>query len=134
MREIKKIIIHCSYTKPSMDVGAVEIRDWHVNGYGWSDIGYHDVICRDGTPEAGRDIATAGAHTLGHNHDSIGICLVGGMSDDGAPECNFTLRQWRTLDDLIDGYLVRFPNAMVHGHNEYSSKPCPTFNAKYLTR
>ena len=132
MRNINKIIIHCSATKPNMDIGADVIRDWHVNGNGWSDIGYHQVIRRDGTPEAGRDIARSGAHCKGHNHDSVGVCMVGGIDDDGKPECNFTLRQWRTLDSIIEGYLTKFPNATVHGHNEFSSKDCPSFNARWL--
>lgn len=132
MRAINKIIIHCSYTKPDMDIGVAEIRDWHVNDNGWSDIGYHHVIRRDGTIEPGRDEARSGAHCKGHNHDSIGVCLVGGMSEDGKPECNYTLRQWRALDELIYDIQTRYPSATVHGHNEFSEKPCPVFNAGVL--
>ena len=78
MRKIRKIIIHCSATKEGQDIDAKEIKKWHVEGNGWSDIGYHYVIKLDGTVEEGRPIERSGAHTLNHNHDSIGVCYIGG--------------------------------------------------------
>ena len=85
MRQIDHIIVHCSYTPPSMDIGAETIREWHTlpkpKGRGWSDIGYHWVIRRNGTVEAGRSEERAGAHAKGYNQDSIGICLIGGKSE-----------------------------------------------------
>ena len=60
-RYIGEIFIHCSATPPSMDISADDIRDWHL-ARGWSDIGYHAVIKRDGTIEAGRSEDRAGAH------------------------------------------------------------------------
>ncbi len=47
MRYINKIIIHCSATPEGRNFTVDEIRDWHVNGNGWSDIGYHYVIYLD---------------------------------------------------------------------------------------
>jgi len=73
---IQKLIIHCADTPPNMDVGAEEIRRWHVEGNGWSDIGYHYVIRRCGLIETGRDESTPGAHVRGHNTGSIGVCMV----------------------------------------------------------
>lgn len=55
MRIIDTIIVHCSATKPSMDIGVEAIRQWHMNK-GWSDIGYHYVIRRNGVVELGRDL------------------------------------------------------------------------------
>ena len=131
MRDITKIIIHCAATKPSMDVGVKEIRQWHVKGNGWSDIGYHGVIRRDGTLESGRPMDQAGAHTSGHNKDSIGICLVGGVTEDGkTPEKNFTPAQWVTLERTVRDLVNRFPGAKVFGHNDFAKKACPCFNAK----
>jgi len=91
------IVIHCAATKPSMDVGVDTIRDWHVNGNGWRDIGYHLVIRRDGSVEKGRDINDSGAHAAGYNSKSIGLCLVGGMAEDNSAENNFTAEQWTSL-------------------------------------
>ena len=33
------------------------------------------------------------AHVLKHNWESVGICLVGGMAEDGTSENNFTNNQ-----------------------------------------
>lgn len=132
MRKINKIIIHCSATRPDMDIGVAEIRDWHVNGNGWDDVGYHYIIRRDGTLESGRSEDVTGAHTYGHNHHSIGVCLVGGSpSVAGGVECNFTLKQWRQLEKIVYGLKQKYPNAEVLGHNNFTSlKTCPTFDVK----
>jgi len=129
-RTINKFVVHCAATKPSMDIGVEQIRDWHKNGRGWSDIGYHWVIRRDGTVEPGRNEATPGAHVRGHNQDSIGICLVGGLNEDTlAPENNFTARQFDSLKVLIEALWQRHPRAGVFGHNEFNpNKACPCFD------
>ena len=54
-RDINTVVVHCAATKPSMDIGAKEIRRWHVDGNGWADIGYHYVIRRSGCIDSGRD-------------------------------------------------------------------------------
>jgi N-acetylmuramoyl-L-alanine amidase len=131
MRRIHRIIIHCTATRPSQDIDAAEIRVWHVRDNGWRDIGYHYVIKRDGVLEEGRPLEQAGAHVSGHNADSIGICLVGGVAADGrTPESNFTPAQWTTLGKAVRGLLKTFPFATVHGHNEFAAKACPTFDVR----
>lgn len=130
MRDINKIIVHCSYTSPSQDIGAAEIRDWHVNDNGWSDIGYHFVINRKGIVELGRPVKFAGAHVRGHNQDSIGICLVGGKKEgSNEDETNFTWRQYEALMDLVFELQLQYGEEVtVHGHNEFTNdKTCPTF-------
>jgi len=132
-RQIKGIIIHCSATKPSMDIGVEEITDWHVIGNKWSDIGYHYVIKRDGTLEHGRDINKDGAHCKGHNKNTIGICLVGGVNDKGTPQDNFTPPQWDTLESLVEDLVWKDwvnPGCFIKGHNELSSKACPSFDVQ----
>ena len=131
MREIKKIIVHCSATPESMDVGAEEIRSWHKER-GWNDIGYHDVIRRDGTLEKGRDISIAGAHAKGHNFSSIGVCLIGGVDDNGKGEDNFAIIQKQNLRVYLDFMSLRFPNAEILGHRDIEGvkKECPCFNVR----
>lgn len=131
MRVINEIIIHCSYTKPNMDIGVVDIRGWHIER-GWSDVGYHYVIRRDGTIEDGRHISIPGAHVMGRNELSIGICLVGGMGRKGGDDCNFTFAQYDSLQQLINKLKTQFPDATIHGHREFSSKACPCFDVKGL--
>jgi len=116
-----------SETPSTMNIGADIIRKWHTdpkpNGRGWSDIGYHYVIKRDGTIEKGRDLDVIGAHTLGENSHSIGICYVGGMGGD-----NRTDIQKEVLHKLVQSLIIVFGNMSVHGHNEFSDKECPNFN------
>ena len=133
MREIEKIIIHCSATPPSMDIGAEEIRRWHVDDNGWSDIGYHYVIRRDGTVEPGRPLEKAGAHCRGYNQKSIGICLVGGTAEsNGASEFNFTWNQIKELEQKLITLECLYNGVTIHGHNEFSEKACPVFNVQAM--
>jgi len=132
MRDLNRVVIHCSYTPPSMDIGADTIQEWHVDGNGWNDIGYHYVIRRKGQIESGRPTEIQGAHVRGHNDDSIGICLVGGMAEDTEQaESNFTRWQWNALATLLENLEVRFGRMDVCGHRDLDqSKACPCFNVK----
>jgi len=73
MRNIDKIIIHCSATPIGVDFSAETIRDWHVKGNKWDDIGYHYIVRLNGSLEYGRPVGISGAHCKGHNKHSIGI-------------------------------------------------------------
>lgn len=124
MRELKKIIVHCSASPNERDIGAKEIREWHVKERGWSDIGYHYVIRRNGTVEKGRDVKRAGAHCEGENKASIGICLVG--LDKFNPE------QFEALQQLIKDLRAKYGNLPAFEHNVFPSakkqgKTCPNF-------
>lgn len=123
------IIIHCAATKPSMDIGRKEIDRWH-RARGWNGIGYHFVIRRDGELETGRALDAQGAHARGYNHKSIGICLVGGIDENGKPEDNFTPVQWCVLRSLVAVMQDNYPDAKVIGHNEIAAKSCPSFNVQ----
>ncbi|WP_054058882.1 peptidoglycan recognition protein family protein [Pseudomonas asplenii] len=123
------IVIHCSATKPTMDIGLREIRQWHVQ-QGWLDVGYHFIIRRNGQVETGRPQDVVGSHVKGHNSDSIGICLVGGIDSAGKPEDNFTDAQWTALDGLVwEASKVWYPEARICGHRDLDSgKACPSFD------
>lgn len=127
MRDINKIIIHCSDTPFGYSFSASDIDRWHKER-GFDCIGYHYVIRLDGFIEVGRPIEQIGAHCYGHNKDSIGICYIGGRDSDGIISDTRTLEQKESLHDLVSYLKVKFPNVSVHGHNEFSSKPCPCFN------
>tara|TARA_R100000030_G_scaffold90966_1_gene75851 strand:+ start:366 stop:809 length:444 start_codon:yes stop_codon:yes gene_type:complete len=132
-KKTDSIIIHCAATKASMDIGYKEIREWHVDQNGWDDVGYHFIIKRNGQYEKGRPEGYSGAHAPSHNSRSIGICLVGGMADDGGPENNFTLEQFLTLKDLINMIMDKYSDITeILGHCDVQeNKPnCPGFNVK----
>jgi N-acetylmuramoyl-L-alanine amidase len=130
MRKINKVIIHCSATPKGRDVKTETIKGWHTDK-GWSDIGYHYLIELDGSMYVGRDVSKIGAHTLGENKGSIGICYVGGMNISMTkPEDTRTDEQKDALRCLITDLKSRFKNLTVHGHYEFSAKACPSFNVE----
>lgn len=129
MREINKIIIHCSDTPEGRDVSTDTIRGWHVNERGWSDIGYHYVILLDGTIDSGRPEKRQGAHVAGHNKNSIGICYIGGCDSKMVSKDTRTPEQIESMNQLVCELKEKY-NASVHGHNEFSNKSCPSFDVK----
>jgi N-acetylmuramoyl-L-alanine amidase len=133
MRDIRRIIIHCSATPEGREVSVDTIRDWHMKK-GWSDIGYHFVISLDGCVEVGRPIDRAGAHVRGHNKDSIGICYIGGVAKEKnekgqwVAKDTLTEQQDYALRELIYALRMVSENDLtIHGHNEFSKKACPSF-------
>ena len=136
MRKIDTIFIHCTATRPEWwadrrsSEKAAECKRWHVEGNGWSDIGYHYLVDRDGTVTEGRPIEKSGAHARGHNAGSVGIALWGGHGgeqDDKFDE-HFTPEQDRALRKLIASLRMEYPSiTKVRGHNEVSAKMCPCF-------
>lgn len=124
------IVVHCSASRAKdTHVNAKEIDRWHRQR-GWLMIGYHFVITRQGVLETGRNLAVAGAHVKGHNHHSVGICLVGGVAEDGkTPANNFTDDQMKVLTALLVELRSTFPTAKIVGHWELEpSKACPVFD------
>lgn len=129
-RTIKEIIVHCSATPEGKDYTVLDIRRWHKQ-QGWSDIGYHYVIYRNGHVEPGRNVDIAGAHCEGHNMHSIGVCYIGGMTRDGKnPKDTRTLSQKAALLSLLLDLKRLYPQAKIYGHCDFSNKACPCFDAK----
>lgn len=127
--KVDEIILHCSATKEGQNIKAKEIDAWHRQR-GFNGIGYHYVIDLDGTVESGRPEGVIGAHCLNHNARSIGVCYVGGLDAAGKPKDTRTPQQKAALVKLVTTLKLRYPNATVHGHNEFANKACPCFNAK----
>lgn len=124
------IVVHCSATPPSMDIGAEEIDRWHRER-GFRGIGYHAVIRRSGLIEPGRPLGAMGAHARGFNDVSVGVCLVGGLGEDRrTPSPSFTGRQFAALDRLVAALGKAFPHARLLGHRDLPNvdKACPCFD------
>jgi N-acetylmuramoyl-L-alanine amidase len=132
MRKINKLIVHCTATPEFKNFDIEDVRDWHVKGNGWSDIGYHYLIKLDGTVQEGRPINKIGAHVGGHNRDSIGIAYVGGMDKDMNEWIDTRTEQQKdSLFNLLMDLKYSFPDSVVYGHNDFTDKKvCPCFNAK----
>lgn len=130
MRKIDKIIIHCSATPEGKSFTVQNIDRWHRQR-GFRCIGYHFVVYLDGTVHTGRPIAEIGAHCQGQNTTSIGICYIGGVAADGkTPKDTRTEAQKSALVTLVANLKKQYPNATIHGHNEYAAKACPSFKVR----
>lgn len=130
MRAIKKIIVHCADTPEGRDDRAADIKRWHTEERGWSDIGYHYVVDLDGTIEPGRPIEKAGAHCTGHNADSIGVCYIGGCDKKMQPKDTRTDAQKASLLLLLKYLVAKYPGVTIYGHRDFANKSCPSFDAK----
>lgn len=127
MRKITEIIIHCTATKEGADYHASDIDRWH-KAKGWSCIGYHYVIDLDGVVEKGRNEEVVGAHTSGHNTNSIGVVYVGGLDSIGKAKDTRTFSQDQAMYSLCCELLARYPEARLSGHNQWAHKACPSFD------
>jgi len=136
MREISKIILHCS----DSEWGSASVIDqWHKER-GWTEIGYHYVITNgqtepkkynsnyDGAIEDGRSVTKIGAHAKGHNTDSIGVCLIG--------KSHFTAKQlYDALPTLLRLLISQYTLSPkdIYGHNEFDpDKTCPNFDVQLV--
>ena len=134
MREINKIIVHCSATQEGKNISAATIDKWHKKR-GWRGIGYHYVIALDGSMEYGRPVEQVGAHVKGMNKDSIGIVYIGGVEAERGPDGDWVAKDTRTPEQketllmLLKVLKKLHPDATIHGHNEFAAKSCPCFDA-----
>lgn len=143
MRTITKIVIHCSATREGQAVTVKDIARWHKDR-GYREIGYHYVVYLDGSIHKGRDEEKIGAHVLGHNTDSVGICYVGGLDKFGKSKDTRTDEQKKSLIKLIGELKERYPRASLLGHRDLSPdingdgkidkwewlKDCPCFDVR----
>lgn len=130
---MRYITVHASATYSYMDIDVDWIRRVHVEENGWSDVGYHFFIKRDGEIQRGRDKSRTGAHVKNYNTGNLGICMAGGLSDNNRPEDNFTKEQYQSLNKLIYTLHGQYPEAKIMGHNEFpghESRGCPCFDIK----
>jgi len=128
MRSINTLVVHCSASHQNATVD--DIRRWHVDERGWSDIGYHYVISADGVIHKGRPVERAGAHVRKRNHDSIGVCWIGGYKGID----NRTDAQRLALRHLITELLVEHEIDLeeIKGHRDFDGvkKSCPNFDVQ----
>ena len=128
MRQIERIIIHCSATKAGQAFTVEDVRRWH-HERGFFDVGYHYVVLLDGTVQQGRPLECVGSHCQGYNITSIGICYIGGLDAAGKPADTRTMAQREALSALVGQLRKRFPRAAVYGHRDFARRDCPCFDA-----
>lgn len=125
-RTIDTVILHCSATRKGQPCNAQIIDRWHRNR-GWKGIGYHFVLLENGDVEFGRPLTWQGAHAKGYNETSVGVVYIGGVDDELQPMDTMNVLQENAFRELFCNLeAVLGPLALI-GHNEVSSKACPSF-------
>ena len=122
------IVIHCSATPATMDIGVEKIREWHVGDNKWDDVGYHHIITRSGVLQKARPEEMQGAHAPKVNYRSVAICMIGGSDASGGWSNNFTDEQWITLKALLLNLTKKYEIKKIIGHYQVDDKKeCPSF-------
>lgn len=130
MRTVTLLVVHCSATPEGRCHNAADIDRWHRQQGFRNGIGYHYVVCRDGSIQTGRPVEMLGAHCANHNRHSIGICYVGGLASDGkSPKDTRTDAQKMALRELLTRLRSHYPRALIVGHRDLNpAKSCPCFD------
>lgn len=106
--------------------GDVEsIHRQHLN-QGWSGIGYHYYVRKDGTIYPGRPEWAIGAHASGHNYNTIGICAEGDFEIEHMPEA-----QKNAIKELIAYLKTKYNIKFIKRHSDWSATACPGKNYPY---
>lgn len=119
---IDLIVVHHSASDPAKTT-FYDVEEWHLDR-GWGSIGYHRVIGADGMVWDGRPLQKRGAHAP-PNANRLGICVVGWNGNGEHPEWAWSSRQWAVLEDQLDYWSRRYPEAKICGHNQTKGTLCP---------
>ena len=110
------------------------IQEFHQDGRGWSDIGYHFLVDMAGNIYQGRPETVLGAHVGGANTGNIGVCILGCYHPpETSIPCNdeMTYNSEKSLIQLYawisDTYGVE--PKVLKGHRDYfGNTSCPGNN------
>jgi hypothetical protein len=132
MGKLTNLVIHCTDTPAGRPVSKQDIEQWHITERGWSRVGYADMIHLDGSienliPYNNDDVVdpweiSNGAR--GYNSTSRHVVYVGG----GNGTDTRTFDQIEALERYVKQTIDQHPNIVVIGHNQISTKNCPSFN------
>jgi hypothetical protein len=141
----KYLMIHCTATIEGIDYTGQDVRRWHKSpkpkGRGWKQVGYSDLIWRDGNIEnlvpynidTIIDVREITNGAKGYNGVARHVCYVGGVDANGKPKDTRTVAQIASLEQYVKVAIHHNPELKIIGHNQVANKACPSFNvAKWL--
>jgi N-acetylmuramoyl-L-alanine amidase len=129
-RPVTELIWHCTATPEGKNYTVRDIDAWH-KARGWSGVGYHYVVYRDGKIELGRPIDQIGAHVADRNTGTIGAVYVGGLDAKGKkPKDTRTAAQRAAMLTLTKQLASVYSLKKISGHNQYANKACPSFDVR----
>lgn len=125
-RFVNRVFLHCSASDNPKHDNVKTMTEWHLQR-GFSTIGYHYFISKDGIIHAGRNIEVKPAAQEGHNTGTIAICLHGLEKDKFTEDQFYALKSLcKQINDAYKGKIT------FHGHCEVSNKACPVFDYKSI--
>lgn len=114
---------------------ARHVQNIHMNGNGWSDVGYHYMIDQQGRIYAGNPVDRMGAHVANANSGNIGISFLGQFQPPSAlgiraiqPSDASLRAAGKLIRYLADKYNITVTDAKVKGHRDQGSTSCPGQN------
>jgi N-acetyl-anhydromuramyl-L-alanine amidase AmpD len=130
MRHIDLIVVHCSATRSNQNFPVTALIRCHAERFGFT--GYHYYVTRDGTTYQTRHEQLIGAHAVGFNSHSLGVCYEGGYNERGEPTDTRTKAQKTALLKLLRRLKKAHPDAHILGHRDLPNvhKNCPCFDAQ----
>lgn len=120
------IVIHHTGNPYDDDLSAEQIHTSHLM-QGWSGIGYHYVVRKDGTIEEGRPEWAVGAHAQGYNWNSVGIHLCGNFELAEPTQAQIESASY-LIGYLCDKYCLIPTAETVKGHRDLMPTACPGQN------
>ena len=120
------IVIHHTGNPTDDDLSANEINASH-QAQGWTCIGYHYVIRKNGIVEEGRPHWTVGAHAYGENSHTIGIHMCGNF-EIGEPTSEQIESLAMLLANICSDYGLPIDREHIKGHRELMPTACPGCN------
>lgn len=144
MAKLKYLVLHCTATPEGRVVTSDQIRAWHTNptsqgGRGWKQVGYTDMIHLDGKVErlvqnnedSNVDPWELTNGASGFNSVSRHVVYVGGMDKAFKKAMDTrTPQQLTAMANYVRDFHKRHPDVRIVGHNELSSKACPSFDVQ----
>ncbi len=119
------IVVHHTGNPNDDDLSAQQIH-WAHQGQGWSGIGYHYVIRKDGSIEQGRPEECIGSHAYGENWHTIGVHVCGNFEEAEPTEYQIESLAY-LLGWLCDKYGLN-PSTDIVGHCDLMATACPGEN------
>lgn len=130
LAQVKRLIVHHSASPRETSVD--QLREWHI-ARGFDGVGYHRVIDGQGKLHATRQLTVQGAHALGANHDSWGVCVMG---DNTREDRKWTEVQIEALGRFVDAAAEIVPGLVICGHRDAvggkTATECPGLDIRAL--
>lgn len=130
MRAINYIAVHCSATPPTATVSSIQ-KYWKEK-LKWKSPGYHVIVQPNGDVVELLPIDQVSNGVQGYNSQTINICYIGGIDNNGKPSDTRTCEQKVAIMKYLAKWRKMFPKAKIQGHRDFPNvkKACPSFDAK----